>query len=257
MSTVDKALGVLELFSELRTSVGLSEAARLLDRDKATVQRYLAALEAQGFLEKDALSRAYHLGPAVTRLAVVREITYPIETAVKNVAARLVQDTGETTHVSHIQDGGLSSVCIVETALRNTRVYIDPSEILPLHVTASGIAYLAQLPEDEADRLLRYHFEHSRVQTHQTFESAKEQIRRATAQGYAVAEATFDYDVVGMATHVRNAAGVPCGAVAVATPTTRFNAEVEAKIAAFLLPSAEKISRIYGAMPSGVQRAAE
>ena len=89
MSTVDKALGVLALFSETRMSLGLSEAARLLDWDKATVQRYLASLEGQGFLEKDPLTRAYHLGPAVTRLAAVREITYPIETAVKNVAARI------------------------------------------------------------------------------------------------------------------------------------------------------------------------
>ena len=257
MSTVDKALGVLALFSETRMSLGLSEAARLLDWDKATVQRYLASLEGQGFLEKDPLTRAYHLGPAVTRLAAVREITYPIETAVKNVAAKLVQDTGETTHISHIQDGGLSCVCIVETALRNTRVYIDPSEVLPLHVTASGMAYLAQLPEAVADRLLRHQFKHHQIETLQTYESAKAQIRRAAARGYAVADATFDYDVVGMATHVRNAAGEPCGSVAVATPTTRFNDEVEAKIAAFLLPAAEKISRIYGAMPSGVQQAAE
>ena len=93
MSTVDKALEVLGLFSEVRPSIGLSEAARLLQRDKSTVQRYLAALETQGFLEQDALSRAYHLGPAVTRLSVVREITYPIEMAVKNVMAKLVQDT--------------------------------------------------------------------------------------------------------------------------------------------------------------------
>ena len=103
MSTVDKALEVLGLFSERRPSVGLSEAARLLRRDKSTVQRYLASLENQGFLEQDALSRAYHLGPAVTRLSVVREITYPIETAVKNIMTKLVQDTSETVHLSHLE----------------------------------------------------------------------------------------------------------------------------------------------------------
>ena len=74
MSTVDKALEVLNLFSELRPSIGLSQTARLLGRDKSTVQRYLTSLESQGFLEQDALSRAYHLGPAVTRLSHVREI---------------------------------------------------------------------------------------------------------------------------------------------------------------------------------------
>ena len=131
MSTVDKALGVLELFSETRTSVGLSAVARLLDRDKATVQRYLNALEAQGFLEQDPLTKGYHLGPAVTRLAMVRELTYPVESDVKNILQKLVLDTGETAHLSHIQDGALSEVQIVETTINGTRVYIDPAALLP------------------------------------------------------------------------------------------------------------------------------
>jgi IclR family acetate operon transcriptional repressor len=257
VSTVDKALDVLSLFSETRPSIGLSEAARLTRRDKATVQRYLSALEAQGFLEQDALSRAYHLGPAVTRLAVVRELTYPIETAVKNVISKLVMDTGETSHVSHYQLGGLNTLCIVETATRNTRVYVDPSELLPLHVTASGIAYLSRLPLKLAEKLMRGAFGSGPSKSRVTYESAMDAMQLATERGYAVAHATFDYDVVGMAAPLIAASGDVCGAVAVATPTTRFNAETEARHAKFLQPAAEKISRIYGARTAGLYCAAE
>jgi len=257
VSTVDKALEVLGLFSETRVSVGLSEAARLLQRDKSTVQRYLAALETQGFLEQDALSRAYHLGPAVTRLAVVRNVTYPIETAAKNVMTKLVQDTMETVHLSHIQNSGLSSVGIVETAVRNTRVYIDPSEILPLHLTASGTAYLSQLPDEQVDHLLHRSFKKTPAPDHISMESTRELIRTAGVRGYSVADATFDYDVVGMAAPIFASSGVPCGALAVATPKSRFDAETEARIAAFLIPASKKISRIYGAPQMVHQNAAE
>ncbi len=193
----------------------------------------------------------------MTRLANVRDITYPIETEVKNVCAKLVQDTGETVHVSHIEPKGLSCVCIVETALRNTRVYIDPSEVLPLHATASGLAYLVQLSKDDADRLLLQSFAQSQAESAQTPESAYEQIKQAAVRGYAIADATFDYDVVGMAAHLRNGAGQPCGSVAVATPTTRFTPEAEARNAKYLIQAAADISRLYGAMPNSVQRAAE
>lgn len=257
MSTVEKALEVLDLFSDLRSSIGLSQAARLLSRDKATVQRHLSALEARGFLEQDPLSRAYHLGPAVTRLAVVRDLTYPVETAVRNVAAKLVQDSGETVHVSHAQALGLSCVCIVETTLRNTRVYIDPSEVLPLHVTASGIAYLASLPADRADRLLARAFDRMTPDSGLTLNMAQSSLLKARDRGYALAEATFDYDVVGMASAVFNAAGDPCGAIAVATPITRFNDQAEARNAALLIPAAEAVSRIYGATPATARTAAE
>ncbi|MEL7154013.1 MAG: helix-turn-helix domain-containing protein [Pseudomonadota bacterium] len=154
MSTVDKALGILDLFSESRPSIGLSEVARLLNKDKASVQRYLVALLKRGFLDQDPVSKLYHLGPAMHRLALVREQTYPIEKGVRRVLTKLVEDTGETAHASHIQNGGLSEVAIVETSFKGTRVYIDPSELLPLHASASGLAYLSALSPLERRKTL-------------------------------------------------------------------------------------------------------
>lgn len=247
MSTVDKALSVLELFSETRPAVGLSEAARLLKRDKATVQRYLASLHAQGFLEQDPLSRAYHLGPAVTRLSMVREITYPVETGVRNVLTRLVRDTGETAHASHAQPGGMSAVAIVETSFKGTRVYIDPAEVLPLHATGSGVAYLSALPEDEARRVLGRSLARFTADTRTEPEEVMALTREARARGYALMPGSYETDVVGMAAPVFAFSGEACGAVAVATPAARFDEGAEARFAGPLKRAAAAISRLYGA----------
>ena len=257
MSTVDKALGVLELFSETRTSVGLSEAARLLERDKATVQRYLSALESQGFLEQDPLTRGYHLGPAVTRLAMVRELTYPVESAVKNILTQLVQDTGETAHLTHFQGKALSEVQIVETTVKGTRVYIDPASLLPLHATASGISFLSQVDPSQINSLLGRSFEQFTQETPVSRESVMDAVATAQRKGYARALGTYETDVVGTAAPVFNMNNEVCGSIAVAAPTSRYNAEVGQQIAEYVIDAAKAISRIYGARDAQAQHAAE
>ncbi|MGI9499286.1 MAG: helix-turn-helix domain-containing protein [Geminicoccaceae bacterium] len=54
LSTVGKASSMLDLFSESRASIGLFEVSILLQRDKTTVQRHLAAPSERGFLEQNA-----------------------------------------------------------------------------------------------------------------------------------------------------------------------------------------------------------
>ena len=56
MTTVDKALSLLEYFSDLRPEIGLSEFARLSGFDKSAALRMLGALVRAGFVEQDAHS---------------------------------------------------------------------------------------------------------------------------------------------------------------------------------------------------------
>jgi DNA-binding IclR family transcriptional regulator len=247
----------LDLFHETRPSVGLSEAARLLKWDKATVQRYLSALESQGFLEQDPLSRAYHLGPAVTRLAAVRELTYPIETAVKNVLRSLVEQTGETAHLTHFQAAGMAEVAIVETAFKGTRVYIDPAEVVPLHATASGIAYLSALAEDKVEKCLGKSLQQFTGQTPTNRESVLALVAQARLCGTSKMVGTYEADVIGMAAPVFNVADEVCGAVAVATPKSRFDEAFGKRCAVHLREAARVISRIYGARQTQLGQAAE
>ena len=65
MSTVTKALELLNYFSSETPELGLSEFARAAARDKATVYRHLSALEKSGFIEKNPRTSHYRLGPAV------------------------------------------------------------------------------------------------------------------------------------------------------------------------------------------------
>lgn len=257
MSTVDKALDILELFSEARPAIGLSEAARLLERDKASTLRYLNALETKGFVEQDPLTRSYHLGPSLARLAMIREVTYPVNKAARNILKKLVEDTGETAHLSHFYNDSMTQIAIEETSFRGTRVYMDPAEPLTMHATASGITYLSQIPDIEARRILSAPLQKHTKQTVLTVEGVMQMVDAARVAGVAVTTGTFEADICGIAAPVFGPSGVVCGAVAVATPSSRMTDEVCAKISDHVKLAAQLVSRHYGAKRLPAQEAAE
>lgn len=247
MSTVDKALDILDLFAEHRPAIGLSEAARLLKRDKASTLRYLNSLESKGFIEQDPFTRSYHLGPALARLALIREITYPVNRAARNILKKLVADTGETAHLTHFSAESLTHIAIEETAYRGTRVFIDPAEPLTLHATASGIAFMSRC---SSERIAGFLNEPLVVHTSETETDRKiilDMVKQARKNGYASTSGTFESDVCGIAAPVFGPSGAVCGAVAVATPVSRMNPVIQGKIAGFVIKAAQHISRHYGA----------
>src|SRR6201996_6304158 len=67
MSTVIKALSLLDHFDASAPEIGLVDMARLSSLDKATTRRLLVALSVKGFIEQDPLTRRYRLGAALIR----------------------------------------------------------------------------------------------------------------------------------------------------------------------------------------------
>lgn len=247
MSTVEKALDILNLFSEDRPSIGLSEAARLLNRDKASVLRYLNALESKGFVEQDTQSRAYSIGPAVVRFATIRDRTYPVSQGARNVLRRMVEETGETAHLSHFAGESLSQIAVEETSARGTRVFVNMAEPLSFHGTASGIAFLSQLPAARARSLLKGRLIAHTDATPTDADEVMERVRHATEDRIAESDGSFDADVYGIAAPVFGASGDVCGAVAVATPAARMDRQLRERIIAAVRKGALDISRQYGA----------
>lgn len=247
MSTVEKALRVLDLFSENRPRLRTSEIARLLKWDKSTVQRYVSGLTARGLLEQDVRDKSYTLGATLTRLAMLRERTNPVARQIQSILHELVEKSGETAHASELVNGALMTTCIVETQIRGTRVYVDPAEPLPLHASASGIAFMSALGETEIRAYLSGRLRRFTDKTEVRKPAVLARVNTATATGYAKSEGTFESDVVGIACAVLGFDNKPVGAVAVATPGARFNAAFEKKVLGELQRAANRLSRLYGA----------
>lgn len=256
MRTVEKALRLLDLFDETRPSIGLSALARLAGLDKATVLRMLSDLATAGLVEQDPVSREWRLGAGLLRLARRREAAFPVTGVLAPILARLAEATGETAHAS-LRDGrDLGTVGVAESA-RTTRVHLDPGLVLPLHATASGLAYTAfARPEVLADLLAR---DLSGMTEATPTDPARLRalVEQARARGFASADQTMERDVIGLALPVFGADGFAIGALAVASPASRMTDAHRNLILTALTSAAQEATQALGGrVPSDFRIAA-
>lgn len=250
MGTVDKALSLMRFFSPQLPELGLSELARKSGFDKATTLRCLNALERNGFVEQDLLSRKYRVGLSPFHLAQIREQSFPIESIIAEHLDALVARVGETAHGT-LMAGRDPVTVAISNPDRALFVNVTPSSALPWHATASGIAIAAHLPDDMQTELLdRLDFS---LFTQNT-PSNKADIRKAwntcRKNGLARALSTFEDDVIGTAAPIFGQTGHAVGSVAIASVALRMTAELETQIAKELRNIAQVIThKIGGVLP--------
>lgn len=246
MGTVTKALNLLDQFSSDRPEIGLSDMGRLTGHDKATVFRYLAELEAGGFVEQDSRTRCYRLGPAVLRLAAVRRDTVPSQQAIADLVSRMAERLDELVHVSQLVREGLTTLCHSDSRSHATRVTFDPGEVLPLHATASGIAVLAFGPAGLFETVMNGPLAGFTTNTAMTRDSLLSAVQVARQTGFSLGNATFDEGVQSIALPLFAGGSDAFGAVAVAFPEMRESIELRRDIKTLLPHAAVEISTTLG-----------
>lgn len=254
MTTIAKALALLDLFTEVRPRLGLSEVQRLTGRDKATVHRHLSALEQIGYLEQDAASRSYRLGPAITRLAGMRARTVPEVEMVRAVIDALSRKAGELVHISRLQGFDLVDVYHAEHHGHPVRVNFDAYGFPPLLVTSSGKAYLAFSP----DALLDLALAEPRTRAPGTNPVEKgalqAELSKIAREGYARNRDALKLGVSSVAIPVFDSAGRAVAACSIAYPSGRGGAQQETRLARLLMARGQEITEAMGgAVPVHVQ----
>jgi len=248
VQTVDKALGLLGFFSENRPSIGLSELARLSGFNKATTRRFLVALERHSFIEQDANTRAYRLGPALLRLARVREAVSPVAAVVQPVLEDIARQVGETAHFSLYAGGSLATVGLVESTKSN-RVILEKGEVIPLHATASGLAYLAFARTSTVDAVLRKPLPAFTSQTITGADEIRKLLHSVRKSGTAIAKSMYEDGVCGIASPIFADDGHACGAIAIAAPLSRAQRKVVTSMQPIIRHAAAEITMAIGAAP--------
>ena len=244
MSTISKAIDLLNWFSVERAEIGLAEFQRLTGRDKATTYRYLCSLEESGLLEQDPITRVYRMGPAVLRFAHVREATVPRRAGVRMILPQLAEATGELAHASILQGNTLVPLTDHASNRHSARVVLSEPE-LPLHATGSGLAVLAfgqsSLLKATLRKLKRY--------TDNTATNPKEletKLKTVRATGFGVGDQAYEEGVYGIGVPLFDSTSSVAGSVAVASVASRINDETISIIKCELIKAARQITHSWG-----------
>ena len=210
-----KALRVLSALEDAPDGKGVSEIARELHLPKSAVHRLLVTFQAHGFVQQDARSRHYRLGPTLARLGLRAAEQYVPREVARPYLEALAREMGETVFMGVLAQHGVLIVDKVEQG-HVLRVAPDLGTLLPLGQTALGKLLLAFCPPAEQETLL------ASCATGLYNPGLPARLRAIAQQGYAVAVGEWMPDLSCVAAPIRNGQGQVIAALAVSVPQSRM-----------------------------------
>jgi len=223
LSSVKKALELLDHFTVERPELSLAEISREVDAHKSSVFRVLTTLKAAGFLEKDPLSGKYRLGLKILDLAGRVWGRYDIRQIATPYMEELARETGEVIHLAvldgsdivYLEKKGQGQVLTVATRLGGRN---------PAYASSMGKILLADLSKSELKAIFgRGKLKKLTPNTIDEIPKLIEELARIREQGFALDnEETFP-GIRCVGAPIRDAGGKVVAAVSVTVPAQRMD----------------------------------
>lgn len=167
---------------------GLVEATGL---PKPTLHRMLQQLESAGLLRREGDGRHYGTGTRLRRLAENLLFNDSHHGARHAVLRRLVDQVGESCNITALAGGEVVYLDRVETAAP-LRFYLHPGSRVPVHCSASGKVFLAQMAPEQRKRLLAHApLERYTANTLTDLAKLERDVQRVRKDGYALDDEEF------------------------------------------------------------------
>ena len=255
MKTIDKAMNLLDFFVPDTPEWGLSDLSRAAGMDKVTAMRILNSLATKGIVERHPQTRKYRLGTAVLRLARIREASFPVVALLQPILEELSDRAGETAHAALAHGASLTTIAVAEPRIA-TRAFVDPSQPLPLHATASGLVYLAHVDtETFQDFVGRIDLHPYTANTLSTAAQLESQLNLIREKGHAIAVGSYQDDVIGIAAPIFDWHGNVTATLAAACVASRMTDENLAQVVECVLAASVRATSAMGGDPSRISTA--
>jgi DNA-binding IclR family transcriptional regulator len=218
VQVIARAASILRALENQQTGMSLGQIAQQVNLARSTVQRIVAALTAEKLLITASPIGRVRLGPVILRLA--KSVQTDFVAVAHPHLVKLSHELRETVDLAAVKRDHLVFIDQVIGSHR-LRTVSAVGETFPLYCTANGKAYLAQLKNDEIERLIGRTYE---KRTPNTVGSLADLLRdlknvRKTGVAFDCEEHTLGICAVGVALQD------PLGnsiAISVPVPAQRF-----------------------------------
>ena len=239
-STADRALDVLQLFSDDKLVWSGTEISERFGVARSTGYRYLKGLVGAGFIEE--CEGGFRLGSRVFQLARLARKGLGLSEIAKPVMRELADEVGETVLLT--RRSGAAVVCLeLAESSHPIRLSYERGHVLPINAGASAQILLAWAPTEEVANVLSSsplkRFTDSTVTDPAELQRRLAQIR---TQGFAISNGELDADVVGVAAPIRTANGAVSAAVSVAALASRVPRNKKTQVTKAVRVAADRIS---------------
>ncbi len=227
LKSLDKAIRVLEAFTQSAPERSDMDLARELDLATTTVNRIVRALELHGFLFRSP-SGSYRLGPAAIRLGRRAAATFDAAVVLRPALERVAAETRELVLLAvPASDGRHARYAAAIDSPQRLRVAAEVGTAVPLTAGATAKALLAFLGTEAIDAALAQQPVRLAEGTMLDPAAINRDLGLTRRRGFAFSwQETFD-GAWAVAAPVLDAEGLPFAAIGVAAPIHRHSRDVE------------------------------
>ncbi|RYY13594.1 MAG: IclR family transcriptional regulator, partial [Alphaproteobacteria bacterium] len=179
-----KGLLLLETLARSDRPRGITELASELGFTKSNVHRLLATLQSRGYVRQVPAGSTYELTLKIWELGSIVVRKLDLVTLARPAMERLAEATGETVHLSVLDDTDVVYVDKIESS-HQIRAHTSIGMRAPAFAMATGKAMLAHEPGAELERfrpLLKRYTATTRV----TLEALRLDVEQVRKLGYAM-----------------------------------------------------------------------
>jgi len=239
IESVNNALKLLTLLQD-RPSIGVTEAAEMLEVAPSTAHRLFQMLRYHELVEQDTTSRTYKPGPALIHLGMSILRRFDLRNVARPYLARLADETNETVHLSILEGSNFLVIDSIEST-RAVRVGSRLGMTFPAHDSTSGRVLLAGLPQERLD----YLYPNPRIPlTRKGSPTSRTQLFKLLAKiredEYAVRVGEARDDVASMSVPIRDHTGTVSGSIGMAIPLSRYDPENTEELLSYMKKAAQR-----------------
>ncbi|MEJ5310576.1 MAG: IclR family transcriptional regulator [Anaerolineae bacterium] len=243
-----KGMRLVEVLADSDRALGVSELARLLAQDKSAVYRLLTTLKSGGYVEQDAESKKYVIGPRMivmsSRVLGNNDVSRYARPAMK----KLLQETRETVHLAMLMEDQVVYIA-QEAGLEVISVNTEIGQREAVHCTATGKALVAFLPDEEREAVIgRLDFRRYTPATITDPDHFRAHCRQISAQGYAVDDEELYPGVRCVAAPIMGYDGNVLAALGISGPATRLTVEALPRLGEVVVKYAREVSKRLGVL---------
>lgn len=247
ISSVKKALAILETFSIDEHEFSVSRLSEKLGFPRPTVARLVHTLTKAGFLKPVSGNRKqYTLGAKLLYLNAVANSSMQLTRVAPPILKELNEQLGETVYLD-ILDGN-ERVCIVSFEGKQLlRSVVPVGQRSPLYAGADGKVILAYQPYEKVEELINQGLEPLTENTITDPLKLRRELAAIKINGVAISYAECTPGSVGIACPIFNQYGEVNAGIGISSPETRINEQLKETYIFGLKKAAQSISRLLGA----------
>ncbi|MCI7623041.1 MAG: IclR family transcriptional regulator [Clostridiales bacterium] len=249
VSSVGKALEILNLFNSRRTELSLAQVSQEMNIPKSTAYNLLRTMESEQYLRKaDNLSN-YIPGVRLLELGYCARNSMSIISYAIPVLEDITKSTGEITYLSTVHGDNL---LVLEGTYPERRfaTYTTGGKSLPLNTCSAGKMILSTLPDSVIEQFASRGLVQSTINTIRTLDVLMEEMHNIRTKGYSVDNEEETMGVRCASVAIYGSTGRAVGAVSISGSVRSITDEAVKKALPYMDKAAHFLSRIAYAFPA-------